>query len=143
MFIVSRVSPQAFHVPYMKADLYTRVRKRLADNIKAALDGRSINSVALNAGIPQRTFDRLTKVDRGAQLSSICVVGEALGLDAWELLMPAHTREERAAAVRFLRIYTTTSPAGRRSIDSALKFAQEELELSESTAKPPRRGDAG
>ncbi len=65
-----------------------KARQTLTQNINRILEGRTLNSVAVEHDIPQRSLWNLQNPDHDPRLSTIERVATSLGLDTFELLRP-------------------------------------------------------
>jgi hypothetical protein len=104
------------------ADL-DRARRMLTDNVRRIIGERSINAVAVQNGIPQRTLWNLANaVEEGfdPRLSTIDAVAQKLGLEAYELLKPG--TEDDSLILRFLNVLKNGSTEARTLLELALQM---------------------
>lgn len=110
----------------MNGPCYDKSRKALADNLNTLVEqGRgSVNAEAKARKIPQRSLENLTELEVDPRLSTIARVSGGFGLEPWQVLCPIPEHDLRAAALEWLRLYSTASEAVRNTLDIALELAK-------------------
>jgi len=114
----------------------------LSDNVKLIIGDRSINAVAVQNGIPQRTLWNLANaIEEGfdPRLSTIDAVAQKLGLEAYELLKPG--TEDGSLILRLLNVAKNGSFEARKLLELALQMhlPKPERRRKRSPAASPRR----
>ena len=80
-------------------------RQILAENLKRVFDARGLNSnkVGKFSGVPQRTIHDMLALAHDPALGNVDKLARALGLEAWQLLIPEEIELKLQTAERALQ----------------------------------------